>query len=746
MTYAEDLARANGITYYVKLHGMETRFSGVDPDNWPEWNPSGTFIAALDVRSLNGGKSALDRGHGFVDDGAISFNLLDLAGVDEALAILGGDDFELAFAIDADSAILEVTSDATPPTTGFPYYLYLDRETVEVTAENAPEFDITRAALDSESAPHQAGAKLSTRPIHLDSRRLTIYAVYLDTGNEYPIFSGTIAGSPKFDNGLWAFSSVGMIHDYMKRPLHSGWQEIEAISATISAEGNLVFEVVDARHFATPGHIRVTSNGKAAIYGGVAAAIVLDTASSPNTVTIVPGYRRIGQLEPLEAVDGQPSLMQVDIVHGEPWECALQAITSDYGDGANSSLAAGVAGNMDVLAGRPVSVTGGAIDFTAKRMGAGVPHTLVNPTSFKYGMNGGRLCTIWIDEPQELGAWLANEVLFRAGGFIACDGDGVLTFHRYQADSIRSALPAYDLADLLVSNVASIYDEGASLDRVEVRCNYDPLERRFRQNAEINFLDRSAVYSQRGASAAYASKGTWLGSAPGDALLPLHPTSEIEIEADMDRRRARYIVAGRRTSLRMPFDKHVDFVPGFRFRLTDSRPPNHDGTKGYEDRAFEVVGRTPDWANGYITIDVEELPTGVLLCPSFIVDSYDAGTQRITIRTTGPFGDGFLFEGDPTDHLGRNGWWLRWYRAAVNYTTSEAGRIATNGIISATVVELDLAPTTAPAVGDLLVLEISGDTGATNALGADVEDYAFAADSGYLIDSGGDERAGPRWS
>jgi hypothetical protein len=49
------------------------------------------------------------------------------------------------------------------------------------------------------------------------------------------------------------------------------------------------------------------------------------------------------------------------------------------------------------------------------------------------------------------------------------------------------------------------------------------------------------------------------------------------------------------------------------------------------------------------------------------------------------------------------------------------------------------------ATRDLVEMRISGDTGNVNDVSADVEDFGFAADSGLLIDSGADERSGPRW-
>ena len=147
------------------------------------------------------------------------------------------------------------------------------------------------------------------------------------------------------------------------------------------------------------------------------------------------------------------------------------------------------------------------------------------------------------------------------------------------------------------------------------------------------------------------------------------------------------------------------------------------------------------YEGGEALITAREIPRAYWIAPAVYVDSYNAGTLTITIDQTGPEADLFKALSQPGLFWAAT-WGLRLYELA---TVWAGGYAATVASVTSTTITLAAAPPFDPQAGDLICLEDStpGDTGNLNALDADVEDYAFGADS--ALEVGGGTRPGPPW-
>lgn len=737
MAYADDVnQRTHRVGYYVRFVGIPTRLSTHNPDNWPNWSPSETFHASIIKDSITGGDESLDREAGFVEQGALSFRVMDTDTVRSLLRIRGGTNDYLATAVDDNDNLTLASGGAWSG--GLPATLYLDRETVTLTAHTgAGTHTTTRGAEASVATYHQAGTRISTVPVHWYTREATVYAVNLDTGTEAAIFTGTLSASPSFNDGAWDLQLVGVINDYLKRPLCTGWQEQESISATYTAAGNIQFEVSNALNFSGKdlAYVRIEADGRAGIYGGQAGDVTISTATNPHTVTVLGTSYKAGDLYPWEMDAASCTLREIGVVYGRAGHVALQAMLSDLGDGSVDS-------NYDILAGRQFSATS-SVDFLTKRMGAAIPAARVDIDSFQQMPDGHQL-QIWLDEEVELGSFLTDEVLRRSGGYVYSTAAGVLTFRLYEPAVPTGSLTVYDRGDFLESNVTTIDDETGHIARALLECNYHPVTRTYAKKVEIVFLDDGPVYGARGASASWRSKAVWVGSLPTDDLAQVvsDPMDVLDIETTFDRQRARQVKGGRRSAVLVPWQFHSTLTVGTRLKLSHTYMPDHEGGQGVTGRVYEVTGRSLDWGAGFVKLELDEVPAGWLLAPAAAVASWDSGTTTITLSTSGALGElaDNAFPG--LDFM--DGGKIRVYDASANFTSSSTATITST---SSTTLKIGtLTPPLTPAAGDLVVLEDSANTGNTNDIGADVQDFAFGADSSYLVGTGtAYERTGPEW-
>lgn len=731
MTYETDVEgqRAHWQGYYVRFEGIATRVSTDNPDHWDNWNPSETMLPIIKRESISGGKSSLDKTHGFVEQGAVSF--VCIAAGDRRQAAdelfrkrLGSGDAEdtLNGAVGATTTTFTLDDNALP-TSG---NVYIDRETVTITGHSGSNRTVLRGAEGSIAEPHADGARISTVPTHWYTRRAFLVAVNLLTGTERTVWSGTLADAPDFSDGVYSFELVGLMNEWMKRPIATGWKAVQCPAVREDSSGNLVFRVPDAREFQTGGFLRVEVGDRVAIYGHpyTSGAIALDTASNPNTVTVDPRFFRKGDLEVQEIVNQPATIQQVHSVNGSLSEVAKQVVLSMQGDSFN--------GSWDVLPGRSSDTSGASALFVRRRMGAGIPQAFVDVNSFDL-IASDKLVSIWLDEPMALGDFITRELAPRAGGYFTTTDAGLLTFIPYHPEGIRSLAPSKTVDGVLVSTIATKDAERSRIARAEVECNYDPITRRYLRKVDVVFNEDTAIYGDRSRFVAYRSKGVWIGELPARGDFISEPIDVTALEVESDRQRMREVEAGRVAAYRLPWSEHIDAVEGYRFKMTDDAVPAGDGTRGITNRVYEVTGREPDFEAGLVSVDCEEIPRGHVLGFSAVVLSWD-GSSKLTLSDT-DLGDSSNAGEDAAAD-----WEAYIYHESTGYSTREAVVIDS---VSGDVVSLTGAPSTTPGVLDLLIVKQSLDTGNQNAAGVDVEDIAFGADSSYTV--GSTSEPGPKW-
>lgn len=736
MTFAADSdSRTIKVAYYVRFQGIPTRVSTVNPSDYPGWTPTGTFLHGIVAGSINGGAERLDVDTGLVLQDALSFSVIDSPSARTLFRRRGGDEDFLSATVDANDDVTLQSGAAWP---SLPATLYLDRETVTLTAHTGSgTHTTTRGAEDSDAVGHLAGAKLSTAPIHWLTRKATLYAVHLDTGTEEAVFTGTLDASPQFSDGVWRISLVGVMNAMMKRRLCTGWQDQESISVSVTAAGNLQVEVPNAYNFSGQDRscVRVEAGGKVGIFGGRPSAVSPSVVTSPHTVVIDMTSWVAGDLDSAQQVvdEGSCTVREIGTAYGRAGHLALQAILSDIGDGTVSSY-------YDVLPGR-LPTTSTPDNFVRRRMGAAIPIGQVDVDSFQQAPDSHEL-QVWLDEEQELGDFLANEVLRRMGGLVFCTGEGVLTFQRYEPAVPVGSLAVLDRIDYLESTVATVDDETARLSTASIECNYHPVLRDYLRRVEIRFADEEAFLEGIGDAASWSSKSIWVGPQPYGSAVPLvsDPLDILDLEVSFDRKRARMSEGGRRFAWVLPWQVHATLPIGTRVKMSHEYLPDLEGGLGVSELVVEVVGRRPDWEEGTVVVDFAEVPTGHLLAPSAYVASYAANV--ITLSTSAP-GDDLIDDAAPgADFI--VGARVRIYDASASFGSSSTATIASK--TSTTITVGTITPALTPAAGDVVVLEDSANTGNTNDLGADVQDFAFGADSDYLVGTGtGYERAGPKW-
>lgn len=730
MAYADDIAQDyHRVGFYIRFRGIPTRISTHDPADWPNWNPSETYAATIVNDSLSGLSETLNRQSSVIEQGSLSWEVMATADMVALFARRGGTEDQLAAAIN-DVTSTVTTTDASLPTTGGTV-VYCDRETMTIASGGGGTYTVSRGQEDSETIAHATGALISTQPRFWFTRRFTLYAVNLETGTEAALYTGTLDSSPIFSDGKFSFSGQGIISSYLKRPLHTGWQEIESESTSSSRE-TLDITVKSTVGVSSPGYLRLSGSAGSMVVGGFLLANapqITATQISVNNSSFVAG----DITAPTELSGEQVSVEQVTVVVGTPGRVALQAILSREGDQSNS--------DFDVLEGKFADTAGSDELFRDLRMGAGIDELDVDIVSFNQIPSDYDIAA-WIDETISLGDFLTDEILFRCGGYVFTTPAGVLTHKPYTSNAIRGGLTAYTPDDVLTSNVAGTDDETGGIARVLIECNYRPFTREFLRSIELVFRDDRAIYGDIGESLSLKTKSINVGtSSTGIASTHLfsQPSSLIELESSFDRQRARQSWAGRRMSLRLPWRQHNTFTVGYRFKWTDARMIDFEGGTGVTDRYFEVTGRQLDLGTGEVYAECDEVPRGYLLCPSAFVTAWDGGTLTLTLDTTTD-----LHDLSPGLDVNSN-WGIVVYDASANFSVSDFTQVTS---VTASQIVVAAAPVlsggAAPAAGDLVVLYQTGDTNNLNDVDADVEDYAFAADANFTVGSA--PFPGPRWS
>lgn len=739
MTYASELSGKDNIGYYIAFDGIATRIATHD---MTAYGLSGTFLNVIVRETMEGRAWKLNRQKGFVEPGGFGCTVMANASVLSLFRRKGGTRTDLTQSVSATATTIPANVTGLGSTTA-----YVGMETVTLGTYTGSGYSgCTRGVNNSVATSHSGGTTLSTVPTGWQHRRCTLNAVNLSTGSEQELGAFLMTSAPRFSNGTFQldFAGVGIL---LKRPCMTGWQEqtakqVEEAGAITGAPAwaneTVRFYVDDATHFAYEGSeaaaVKIDVGDKWGIFPLVGTSpITINAPSSPDTIVIAMSIRlpggTLGYDDVLSADAGSVTLRQVAILRGRPGLVAARLLVSDLGDGTNGSL--------DDYVGQPANATSGSFLQPRKRTGAAIPAAWVDTDSFLQAPETREMFLV-LDEQRPALDILTEEILWRMGGYVYDSPDGLITFKQYAPETIRNAATAVGNSVYGRAAVAAIDDEDTILSRASVKCNYHPKDG-FQKTIEVVFSTEENLMGEAQQELELESRSLTVAGNHG-GLLTEGNTAFETVVAMLERLHARYKLGGRRVAMLMPWHWSERIRIGQRISLTDERMPDLAGSLGVSGLVMEVVEYDPDYTLGNVVVTVEEVLTGVRHGPSAIVASH--ASNVITLKDTGPHGDGKLFEDNPgllflTDSI------VRWRFAATDYNTYEDGEVSAR---TANTVTLKNTPTIAPSADDLLVMLDGDDTGNANSSGADVQDYAAGADASYVVGAGETwEREGPVW-
>lgn len=727
------------VGFYVKFAGIATRLAEHDfaADFAPGFALAGVFDPSMIEDSIKVGEESLDLMRGIVQPADFSFAVHDTAAVRSIFRRRGGIETQLVNSLTLSNSQLTLGLTTLANET-----VYCDRETIVLGAHlGAGLYQIsTRAAYDSDPQGHRAGQVVSTAPRHMMERRATLVAVLLDTGETKDVRTGVLTSPPVSDDGQVNVTLTDL-QTVLNRPLLAGWPEVSIEAdkidqVQIGALQGLRFTVPDIRAFTQmPGintsYIKITAGGKSAI-------VQTEELFGVNRFEVKwPGFRIAGDLdatarEMADGTAGEITLRQVWVFRERVGHVALEAMLSDFGDGANHAT-------WDVLPGRSPALTPSTGDLAARRIGAGIPSSLVDVDAFLQ-IPGPRLVT-FLDEQKSLLDFLTEELTWRSGGMIYVNGSGQISWKQWATAVPRAGVASLTVdGDTLEANVTSWDDESKIIGRATIQANYIPGERGFTKRLDLQFSDLSEIYGNAQAAIKLRSKSLWMGAQPpGQIVSPSE--SENSLATYLDRVRSVDALGGRRIKRRVPLSVSPVTKIADVFSYSDSRIPDHAGGIG-SSLNYQVIASAPDYSGGESLITAREIQRGYLVAPSVFVDSWDGGTLTFTIAVGGA--DAELWDkltatpGLDFAALYR----LRIFRSVDTWATVDVQTVV--AVTNATI-RIGAAPPFVPAQHDLLVLTdaIPGDSGNLNQFQADVEDYAFGAAANGTV--GGGTRTGPTW-
>ncbi len=738
------MANQTNVAFYVEFDGVAAKLA--TRSSWP--GSSGTIYAAI-ARPPSGSGEKLDRSRGIVPPATFTVEVHANSDIETFFARRGGTEYTLGTRIDEDDTTIQMGSGDTglAGTT-----LYCERETITFGTHggSGSYTGCTRGVSSSPEQAHPAGAIFSTRPRHWLNRRGTLYVVDLLDGTATALVSGFLRSSPKFVNGIYRLEFTGMQRE-LNRQLMVGWQ---STTATFKSRDNGAQTVTfDGRNFSDndDSYARFDFPGGAWMVKVESANV--NIASGTLEVSIDPQYT-YGEagldLSDFDANNTQArregvipdaTVKTVFYADGDPVEVALSAMLSTYGRGVNSA-------RYDTLPGLHAKDNGaGRDDITGRRVGAALPAAWVDVAGWEAARYRPQRARFWFDESIGLIDFLANEIAWRVGGYIAANGSGQLTLIEYEPALPSSAIVTYTKADFLVATKTVVDDESEIIGAAQMRCNYDPVNRKFRHTVTVRWVTTWQTYGEGLPQIELESRSLSVVPSGGDGSISSTFTED-DVVNTLDRIYRRTRDGLRMVVIVMPFEDAATFTIGYRFKLTDDDLPDGEGGTGFTARQYEVTGRDFNYETGTLTVQAEEQVQGYLFAPAAYVSGYDVGTKTVTFDTSATH-EKDLFSGSTPAHNFPDGANVRIYDASGGAHAFAVNEVQTiTSVPSSTTIVLDADASFGIANGDLVVLDWSADTGnqATNTA-ADVQDHAFADDNAGTVGNtvGGDTRTAYKW-
>ncbi len=726
MTYSEDiLSKSNHkIGYYVAFDGISTPIS-------THASISGS-IAAM-IRPPDGSGTSLDRSRSLVMPGGFAAECFANQQMISYFARRGGTIATLEEGIGATATTIKF-NEGTIFSAGAT--IYIEKETIILGTISAGEYvGCFRQSHKSELQDHSGGAIASDRPRYWLGRRAKLYAVDLETMNEKAIRTGILSASPRFSNGVYQLSFVDMQREF-NRKIFTGYQSQKGTVQDVifsSTVHNFNVKVSDIRQFSTTAdsHVKINFGNSFAVFKVRPVQVSVANSTVNFILRTLGGWESDllgygGEVESesdvidyFNSVDEDApelSVQTVGFVRGSPAICALMMMTSRNGDTQN--------GGYDLLPGTSAAIDPTESDLRPRRIGAGISQDWVDFASWEEYAEGESIVVL-IDKTTSLIEFL-EEIVFLLGGYIYISDDGRISFKKYSpAVPQKLAADNYDEGEIINMARSIIDDESEVVSSALVEVDYDFSLNKFMRTVEVAWATTYQTYGEGRSQIKISSK--WMRTA--DSSLNTNLASSIVSEEDivrmMDRIYARTRDGVLKIKISVPFKFSDLFRPGYIFKFSDSTLPS-EGSIGFTNKQFEVVGINPNYQNGRVEVEAEEQPRGWLVAPAAFVDTYNGGTLTAGFVLTGD--EKLLFDSDPGFDFIEDCKVIIYQAAAVpSFSTSGIGVVTST---SASSITFAAAPTVTPAPGDLIVLDISVNTGNTNeSTGADVEDHLFNADS-----------------
>lgn len=741
MTYAADLAKNHhGVGYYLTFDGIPTVFS-----THANSSLSTEHVSILEV---SGGDESLDRTQGVVIPAGFSLRIADDSTVRNIFRRRGGTETTIKTATAKASTSVQIQTNTYADGTT----VYIGKETVTLGTHIASGLytGCTRAVSGSVAQRHPAGIVVSSVPRYWLGRRGVLTVFNLDTESETDVVAGVLTSSPRYSNGVWELEFTGL-NTELNRPIMYGWEPVRPTSVptktTVTVGGNTYgcFQVEigdDGANFLSDGgfssaaqtlgaHVAVTDGQQMDVYAIDNGAI---TAGTPDTIklrfdrvvysTDIDGP--VNQLLGLHATANSTDfeIRQVCYLKGTPGSIFAALLLSDEGDGNNHAT-------YDYL---PAVTPATSSTFTTKRVGAALPSTWVDDTTFNPRGNNQRHMSLLLDEPTTLIDLWRNEFFFRMGGYLYVTPSGKISFKEILPAVPSSSISTLTESDIALASVGVIDDETDIVSTAKWASNYSYLDNSYRLTTEVRFGDVSQLYGDQRAPYEFESKSLWIGAGEPPWPQAGGPAyGHTDLVTALDRIYSRVKNGLRKVTMLLPWRQHTTATIGTEVKVTDTRMPDLEGGIGVSARTHDVVSRTVDFKSGTVEVRLEEMQSGKLIAPSFVVGSYDAGD--ISIDITGAEADLFPSANEPA-YFFPLGSTLRIFDASASPPFSASDTWTIDAIMDETTISVSGGSAFTPAAGDLGVLEYSADTGNTSTnSAADVSDHAFMQSSSSNSDT-----------
>jgi hypothetical protein len=549
--------------------------------------------------------------------------------------------------------------------------VYVSAETIAYTGKTGTTLTgCTRGAYGSRAQAHRGGAEQGASvyavPPSWIGRRVRVTAYYdddegnRDTATETTVGVFRLEDSPTpMGNGMWELRCSHLSDELAKRKLGSGVKEMKPNAALVTIEDDAGTEVLQIVCDGAVG--RMLTQRPATALGKTQALVTWSgptqvkalydihdvTVSGAATIQLQPTARNAAgtsafnlarlreALRGLPASNGiaSPDALQVDAIkhvcileNGVPYILALSALTSILGDGTN--------GTYDVLPGLdPVAL--GEAGF---RIGAGIPSAEIDTASLTATALSVPLSWQYpIDDEIPVGDFL-RDLCRETNTAAVFSRAGQLTFIPLSGER---ATPASTIAEADCSGaITSTVVEGETYSRVNLSCNYDPVDGEYEGDVAIIDEEIAATYAPRENALPLESRTLVVspvdyGGDNGSLARVAVSIDEIALplRRDMIAYRGGALVVTMRLSA-----KHLLLNLGELVAL--SLPSVSDRRGGFLSSATgRVIERSNLWKGGDLSIEVSVLveEARFYFAPHAEVASVAApsgGTQVVTLSTT----------------------------------------------------------------------------------------------------------------